>query len=146
MGGPGGYGGGGGGGMGFPGGGFGAPRRDLDTVQLRKQDFTNLPAFEKRFYCEHPAVTARTEEEVTAYRQAREIHVEGTGVPKPVATFDEASFPGAPPACYQAHPRICTYNSCMRHAREDASGCTECVPGCPGVEALHSTCDALQGA
>ena len=79
--------------MGY-GGGFGAPRQDLDTVQLRKQDFSNLPAFEKNFYVEHPAVAARTIEEVAAYRQQREIHVEGTGVPKPVATFDEASFPG----------------------------------------------------
>ena len=29
------------------------------------------------------------------YRKLREIHVEGTGVPKPVASFEEASFPGA---------------------------------------------------
>ena len=70
-------------------------RRDLDTVQLRRPDFSNLPPFEKNFYVEHPAVAARSIDEVAAYRRSREIHVEGTGVPKPVTTFDEASFPGA---------------------------------------------------
>jgi hypothetical protein len=55
--------------------------------------------FEKNFYVEHPAVAARSMEEVAAYRRAREIHVEGQHVPKPVTTFDEASFPGAPAAC-----------------------------------------------
>ena len=39
-------------------------------------------------------MAARSMEEVAAYRQAREIHVEGQNVPKPVSTFDEASFPG----------------------------------------------------
>ena len=52
------------------------------------------PPFEKNFYVEHPDVTARSEAEVAAYRARREIHVEGTGVPKPVQSFDEASFPG----------------------------------------------------
>ena len=33
--------------------------------------------------------------DVERYRKLREIHVEGTGVPKPVASFEEASFPGA---------------------------------------------------
>lgn len=95
----GGYGGGGGGfgggGGGFGGGfGHGQGRGDLDSISLRKPDFSNLPPFEKNFYYEHPAVTARTAAEVEAYRQSRQIHVYGEGVPKPVTTFEEASFPG----------------------------------------------------
>lgn len=39
--------------------------------------------------------TRRSDEDVDRYRKLREIHVEGTGVPKPVASFEEASFPGA---------------------------------------------------
>jgi hypothetical protein len=39
-------------------------------------------------------VTARSEEETRRYRETRDIHVTGEGVPKPVQTFDEASFPG----------------------------------------------------
>ena len=101
---PGGFGGPSYGGGGFPGGGGfggggrghggGGGGRDLDTIQLARQDFSNLPAFEKNFYHEHPAVIARSDEEVVEYRRRREIHVEGPGVPKPVTTFDEASFPG----------------------------------------------------
>ena len=39
----------------------------------------------------------RSDEDVERYRKLREIHVEGTGVPKPIASFQEASFPGAAP-------------------------------------------------
>ena len=42
-----------------------------------------------------PAQPCRSDEDVERYRKLREIHVEGTGVPKPVASFEEASFPGA---------------------------------------------------
>ncbi|KAL3156968.1 DEAD-box ATP-dependent RNA helicase 20 [Trebouxia sp. C0009 RCD-2024] len=94
------YGGGGGGG-GYGGGGFGgggghfgsSQGRDLDSIQLRKEDFRGLPPFEKNFYHEHPAVTARSDTEIAAYRARREIHIEGHDVPKPVTTFEEASFP-----------------------------------------------------
>ena len=50
--------------------------------------------FEKNFYVEHPAVASRSSEEVKAYRHAREIHIDGHDIPKPVTTFEEASFPG----------------------------------------------------
>lgn len=43
---------------------------------------------------EHPAVRGRTDDEVAAYRNSRQIHVYGEGVPKPCTTFEEASFPG----------------------------------------------------
>ncbi|GBG00184.1 ATP-dependent RNA helicase [Raphidocelis subcapitata] len=90
----GGYGGGGGGGgYGGGGGGYGGDRRDLDNIQLSRPDFSNLAVFEKNFYFEHPAVSGRSDAEIEAYRQKRQIHVYGEGVPKPVETFEEASFP-----------------------------------------------------
>jgi ATP-dependent RNA helicase DDX5/DBP2 len=61
---------------------------------LAKPDFSNLAVFEKNFYIQHPAVSDRTSEEVEAYRQRHQIHVYGDGVPKPVTSFEEASFPG----------------------------------------------------
>lgn len=63
-------------------------------MHLQKQDFSQLMPFEKNFYVEHPAVVARQPAEVAAYRDGREIHIDGHDVPKPVTTFEEASFPG----------------------------------------------------
>lgn len=131
-----------------------SPSRDgINSTFLPKEDFSNLPKFEKNFYYEHPAVTARTDddvrlgwqrrhvaaipcsdacagwlprlaacpapaacrcsppvrsalltapplllsiagEQVRRYREQRDIHVTGEGVPKPVSNFEEASFPG----------------------------------------------------
>lgn len=111
------YGGGGGGGGsyggGFGGGGgqFGGGQgRDLDSIQLRKEDFRGLPPFEKNFYHEHPAVTARSDVEIAAYRDKREIHIEGHDVPKPVTTFEEASFPGK--LCFVL-PYVCRVTVCF---------------------------------
>lgn len=76
------------------GGGYEHHQRDsLNDMALPIQDFSSLPKFEKNFYMEHPKVTERTDEHVRAYRQKRDIHVTGDGVPKPVETFEEASFP-----------------------------------------------------
>jgi ATP-dependent RNA helicase DDX5/DBP2 len=85
----------GGGGRGWGGYGGGSNKRDLDNIALPVQEFENLILFEKNFYVEHPAVSSLSEEEVAAYRRKREISVEGRNVPKPVRTFEEASFPGA---------------------------------------------------
>jgi ATP-dependent RNA helicase DDX5/DBP2 len=52
-----------------------------------------MPKFEKSFYKEDPAVAARTDAEVVAFRQEQAITITGRNVPKPVTTFDEASFP-----------------------------------------------------
>ena len=73
--------------------GYGGARDSLNDMALPTQDFSSLPKFEKNFYVEHPKVTDRSSEEVRAYRQKRDIHVTGDGVPKPVETFEEASFP-----------------------------------------------------
>ena len=71
----------------------GRDRDSLNAIELAKPDFSSLPPFEKRFYHEHPDVTARSAKEVEQYRRQREIHVSGRGVPNPVSNFDEASFP-----------------------------------------------------
>ncbi|KAL7446346.1 hypothetical protein ACHAXH_008698 [Discostella pseudostelligera] len=93
-GGAGGYGGGGAGGYG--GGGMGGGRGGSNLGNnLGNIDFaqTQLVAFEKDFYIEHPAVTARPESEAAAWRASRQIVVVGSGVPKPCLTFEEASMP-----------------------------------------------------
>lgn len=92
------YGGGHGGGSSYGGGGggYGGSRRDINDTHLPVEDFSNLtdlPKFEKNFYFEHPAVAARSDAEVADYCRTRDIHVSGEGVPKPVTTFEEASFP-----------------------------------------------------
>ena len=88
-----GYGGGSyGGGMG--GGGHGHGGSNLGN-NLGNIDFaaTQLVPFEKDFYIEHPAVTARPDSEAAAWRASRQIVVVGSGVPKPCLTFEEASMP-----------------------------------------------------
>jgi ATP-dependent RNA helicase DDX5/DBP2 len=56
-------------------------------------DLSKLPVFEKNFYIEHPAVSARSETEADAWRKDNEISIIGKGIPKPVYTFEEASMP-----------------------------------------------------
>jgi len=56
-------------------------------------DLNALPKFEKSFYKEDPAVTARSSSEVDQFRRDNQITIAGSNVPKPVTTFDEAGFP-----------------------------------------------------
>ncbi|KAH0615038.1 uncharacterized protein H6S33_000674 [Morchella sextelata] len=99
RGGGGGYGGGGGGysggGGGGYGGGAGGDRMSNLGAGLKTQswDPSTLPKFEKSFYKEDPAVTARTGAEIEAFRAEKQMRVQGRDVPKPVITFDEAGFP-----------------------------------------------------
>jgi ATP-dependent RNA helicase DDX5/DBP2 len=62
---------------------------------LRRPDWSNekLEPFEKDFYMEHPFVKKRSDSEIEEYRKAHEMIIFGKGVPKPVFTFAEASFP-----------------------------------------------------
>jgi len=54
----------------------------------------SLIKFEKDFYQEHPAVTAMHPQEAENLRRAKNITVvSGSNIPKPVRTFEEASFP-----------------------------------------------------
>ena len=54
-----------------------------------------LPAFEKRLYIEHPAITKLTAAEVEEWRSANQIELmkNSANAPKPVRTFLESSFP-----------------------------------------------------
>eukprot|EP01031_Cornospumella_fuschlensis_P036743 gene36743-44569_t len=56
-------------------------------------DISALPVFEKNFYIEHPAVSARSEHEAEMWRKEVGINVIGKGIPKPVMSFEEASMP-----------------------------------------------------
>lgn len=56
-------------------------------------DLSALPKFEKSFYKEDPAVTARSEREIEEFRREHQMTVSGRNVPRPVKTFEEAGFP-----------------------------------------------------
>ncbi len=58
-------------GGGGQGAGGGRGKDDLDDKRLPAADFSNLSKFEKNFYLEHPAVTSRSDQEVSAYRRLR---------------------------------------------------------------------------
>lgn len=62
-------------------------------LKQQNWDMDTLPKFEKSFYKEAPAVAARTQTEVDAFRKEHQIAIQGRDVPKPVETFDEAGFP-----------------------------------------------------
>lgn len=62
-------------------------------LQKPTWDLSTLPKFEKNFYQENPVVSARSEEEISAFRAEHKMTVAGTNIPKPVAKFEEASFP-----------------------------------------------------
>lgn len=84
----GGYGGGGGqGGSGFQNSNLGSGLARIDF------DKTELVPFEKDFYIEHPDVTKMSEMEADAWRASKQIAINGTDIPKPVSTFEEASMP-----------------------------------------------------
>jgi ATP-dependent RNA helicase DDX5/DBP2 len=72
-----------------------APDNRSLGVNLPKQhwDLAALPKFEKNFYREHPNVEKMSESEVNEFRRANAITVQGRDVPKPIRTFEEASFP-----------------------------------------------------
>jgi len=98
----GGYGGGDRGGYGGGGGGYGGGKggdRDRGGAlgsSLRSIDWNriSLVKFEKNFYQEHPGVAGMTHSEADEIRQTRNITiVAGKSCPKPVRSFEEASFP-----------------------------------------------------
>merc|ERR1719230_350656 len=85
----------GGGGGGYNDRGSGYSSNDLGA-NLRNINWNHvsLIKFEKDFYQQHPAVTAMQEQEADRIRRHKLITiVEGHNVPKPVRTFEEASFP-----------------------------------------------------
>jgi ATP-dependent RNA helicase DDX5/DBP2 len=62
-------------------------------LKTQEWDMDTLPRFEKSFYKEDPAITARPQRDVDAFRKEKEISVQGRNVPRPVEDFDEAGFP-----------------------------------------------------
>jgi ATP-dependent RNA helicase DDX5/DBP2 len=68
---------------------------NLDCGVSLKQhlDLNTMSKFEKSFYKEDPLVANRSERDVQAFRKQHEIAIQGSNVPKPVETFDEAGFP-----------------------------------------------------
>merc|ERR1719460_778430 len=80
---------------GFGGDRFGG-RGDELGAGLRKIDWgdQSLVKFEKNFYHEHPNVSKLSEAAVEDIREKHQIKiVAGKNVPKPIQTFEEASFP-----------------------------------------------------
>lgn len=77
------------------GGGAGGDRMSNLGAGLKQQDWdlNTLPKFEKSFYKEDPAVSGRSESEITQFRKENNMTVHGRGIPRPVTTFDEAGFP-----------------------------------------------------
>lgn len=78
------------------GGGYGGGDRMSQlgaNLKTQTWDLETLPKFEKSFYKEDPAVTARSEHEVAEFRKLKEMTVQGKAVPRPVQSFDEAGFP-----------------------------------------------------
>ncbi|XP_030458121.2 DEAD-box ATP-dependent RNA helicase 20-like isoform X1 [Syzygium oleosum] len=82
-----------GGGRGGRQGGW-SSQREFDRFDFPKPNFDQLVPFEKNLYVESPFVAAMSEHEVMTYRARRDITVQGDDVPKPIRTFEEASFPG----------------------------------------------------
>lgn len=48
-------------------------------------DLSKLPVFEKNFYIEHPAVSARSDASAEEWRRDNEISIIGKGIPKVLA-------------------------------------------------------------
>merc|ERR1719331_2658514 len=69
--------------------------RDLGkNLQKINWNSVSLVKFEKDFYQEHPSVTGMGQDEVERIRSHKNITIiSGQNVPKPVRTFEEASFP-----------------------------------------------------
>lgn len=77
---------------GFQRGGF-RGRNERVELTTPEWDMDSLPKFEKNFYTEHPEVAARSEDDVRAFRKEHDMTCEGTDIPKPITSFDEAGFP-----------------------------------------------------
>ncbi|KAL1976843.1 hypothetical protein VTN31DRAFT_3125 [Thermomyces dupontii] len=83
-------------GGGYSSGGYGGGDRMSNlgsNLKAQQWDLSALPKFEKSFYKEDPAVSARSEREIEEFRREHQMTVSGRNVPRPVKTFEEAGFP-----------------------------------------------------
>jgi len=78
---------------GYGGGGGGNGSFGGERLSRPRWDKINLSKFEKCFYRVHPAVQARSMEEIEHFRKQNEITVNGQDIPKPCQTFEEANLP-----------------------------------------------------
>ncbi|KAG5450918.1 putative ATP-dependent RNA helicase ddx5 [Clonorchis sinensis] len=62
-------------------------------IPAPKWNLADLPKFEKCFYIEHPATTARPEPEVQAFRTEYKMTLSGPNIPRPVLSFGELNLP-----------------------------------------------------
>jgi len=69
---------------------MGQPGASLKAVDWSR---VKLEKFEKHFFFEHPAVKARSQEEVDQWLKDNNCKCEGNAPPKPVISFIEASLP-----------------------------------------------------
>ena len=62
---------------------------------LRAVDWAahKLAPFEKNFYVEDKRVSARSDRDIDEFRRAKEMKVQGRGIPRPVTSFEEIGFP-----------------------------------------------------
>lgn len=76
-------------------GGFGNDKMGGLGKNLQTQNWSqlSLSTFTKDFYVEHPAVAARSPQEVQAFRDENAMSIIGANIPNPVTTFEEATFP-----------------------------------------------------
>lgn len=63
------------------------------TLKKQNWDMSTLSVFEKNFYIENPAVSARSEREIQEYRKQHAMSISGPNVPRPITGFLEAGFP-----------------------------------------------------
>eukprot|EP01071_Lankesteria_metandrocarpae_P013355 Lankesteria_metandrocarpae@DN7093_c0_g1_i1.p1 len=75
------------------GGGFGSGDPLGSRLKAVNWEAEKLIPFEKNFYHEHPNVAGMTDAQAEELRKCHAISVRGHTVPKPVTTFEEASFP-----------------------------------------------------
>lgn len=67
---------------------------DLYSVQLKPEDYSNAPSFQRDFYDPYPEVVNRNPRLVERYREEKQISVYPQDSPNPVTTFEETGLPG----------------------------------------------------
>ncbi|CAJ0574373.1 unnamed protein product, partial [Mesorhabditis spiculigera] len=78
------------------GAGFRRPaRRSSDQGPLAEVEWgqCDLPKIQENIYKEHPDVAARSQDDLKAWMSKHNVNVNGSNIPSPVLSFEEANFP-----------------------------------------------------
>eukprot|EP00892_Ulva_mutabilis_P001353 jgi/Ulvmu1/11218/UM072_0055.1 len=67
--------------------------REIQPLDAVDHSRIAYASFKKAFYDESPDIFVLDDSEVTEIRRARQIHVSGEDVPKPVTSFEQCGFP-----------------------------------------------------